>query len=106
MKCVPMSPFVLAPQMKNVPASNQNENDFEARRSAPNATAIALPLAGALTSVSVVAPYGSNPTCSGRSRTSSTTGTIATSAALPMVQVAWRQPKLSAIVASNGRKTS
>jgi hypothetical protein len=43
MKCVPINPFVLAPQMKNVPARIQNDDVFDARPSSPNASAIGLP---------------------------------------------------------------
>jgi hypothetical protein len=40
MKCVPIRPFVLAPQMKKVPARIQNEPVFEARPSSPKASTI------------------------------------------------------------------
>jgi hypothetical protein len=56
MKCVPIKPFVLAPQMKNDPASNQNTPDRDARRNPPKAIASTLRAAGAATTASGGAP--------------------------------------------------
>jgi hypothetical protein len=81
MKCVPINPFVLAPQMKNVPARIQNDDVFDARASSPNASAIGLPPRGGTTASASLAPYGSSPIDCGRSRMKRTTGTIATIAA-------------------------
>jgi hypothetical protein len=44
-RCVPISPLVEAPQMKNVPASSQKSRFPDASAKARNAVAIGLPVA-------------------------------------------------------------
>ncbi len=61
MKCVPIRPFVVAPQIAKPPASSQNCEVRDAIRSASIAAVAALPVRGGGTT-SWSPPYGGSPT--------------------------------------------
>ena len=102
-RCVPISPFVLAPQMKNVPASTQNARVRDA-----NARAVsgAIAAAGAGGGASAARPYGVSPMSAGRSRMNIHTITNTTAAAAATISAADRQFEASTTAASIGRNTS
>ena len=104
-RCVEISPFVVAPHTQNVPARSQNTfvriAIVSPLSAAPNAGA---PAGGGCQPSS--APYGVSPMSSGRSRMKrSTTGRTSRSAKPAIASAAQRQSK-PASQASAGRKTS
>ncbi len=66
-RCVPMSPFVEAPQMKKLPPSSQKSRERTPMRRPRNALPIGLPVLTGVESASV-APYGRRPMSAGRLR--------------------------------------
>ena len=106
MRCVPISPFVDAPQMKKLPASSQNAGACDTSASVRTVAANGLPTDGG-GGRSSCAPYGARPRSYGRSRTtSSTSGSTTVSATTAAVPAAYRQPHPSTIQARSGRKIS
>src|SRR5579862_7584761 len=101
MRCVPISPLVLAPQIKNVPARTQNARVRDAILSAASG---AIAVGGGASSTSAVCPYGSSPTSAGRLRMNSQTSTKTRPAAAATIDAAARQPDDSTTVASGVRK--
>src|SRR5205807_1625144 len=91
MKCVPISPLVVAPQIANAPASSQKVPVREAWRSADSARRAA-PVRCAGGGGASSAPYGVAPTSRGSSRNKKYTGGTTANAAKPTVSAAARQP--------------
>jgi len=108
MRCVPMSPLVLAPQTKKDAASSQKSRTRIASTSVPTACFTGLPGAtGAVFSAGPVSPYGRRPTSRGSSRISQPMTGIASRVAPATIHGAARQlPWLVTALASSGRKTS
>src|SRR5688572_12076105 len=102
-KCVPMSPLVLAPQMKNVPARIQNAG---VRDATAKASSGGIALAGVAGGPSTAWPYGASPTSAGRSRMKNHTITKTTAAAAATINAADRQLEDSTTTPSTGRKRS
>src|SRR5258708_7077561 len=102
---VPMRPLVLAPQMKNDPASNQKLR-FRAPIARPPSAARTGFCSGGAGSSASVAPYARSPTSAGRSRMNSATSGIPSSAAPATTSADARHPKFTASHASAGRKIS
>ena len=100
MKCWPTTPFDVAPQMKNVPARIQNVHERVARRMIPGS---AWSGSGGVWSV---APRASSPTSDGRSRSRIAAGTAAAISRTAIASVACRQPSVTAITVSSGKKIS
>ena len=109
MKCVPIKPLVLAPQMKKVPKRSQKSRCRAARARAPNAVDTGFPpRSSGASSLALpgAAPYGRRPISSGRSRMKSAMGTATTIAAPASTYPTERHPACTAMTARAGRKTS
>ena len=101
-RCVPMSPFVLAPHTKNVPARIQKARDRTAMRSAAKGERAI----GAAVVASARWPYGRSPRSSGRSRRKISATPKTATAAPATTSAAARHPCRSTTPASSGRNTS
>src|SRR5688500_7870750 len=100
MKCWPTRPLDVAPQMKNVPARNQQSDVRTARRITPGSPGRVGTIAPSVT------PSGRTPTSAGSSRTHRRTGTIRTSARTPRTTAPNRQPTVTANAVNSGKKMS
>ena len=108
MKCVPIRPLVVAPQMAKLPASSQKTRVRDASTRARTATAALLPeRAGRCgPGSSAVAPNACSPTSCGWSRISNRTSGTTARAATATVTEAGRHPWCSVSAARIGRKIS
>jgi len=104
-RCVPTSPLVVAPQTKKLPASSQKSGLPALSRSTRSALASGCWREGTKAGMSGGAPYGSRPRSEGRSRTSSATSGKSSASTEATSSVTVRQPCVSTICASSGRKS-
>ena len=106
MRCVPISPLVLAPQTKKLPASSQKSRDCRPTPKAPIAAANGFPVAGGDSSTSWLSPYRRSPMSDGLSRMKTATIGTTNIATPATIQAAGLQPYRSTTTASIGRNTS
>src|SRR4051794_12076470 len=109
MKCVPISPLVVIPQIAKLAASSQNAGT-RAPRSSPSNAAWKLDAGTATGTVAAwpaeIAPYGVKPLSCGWFRMNTTTSGTTLSAAAATISDAQRQPWRVVTSATTGRKIS